>query len=88
MPDLVLRVKLAALWAALMVLYLYADVFMLFPQGHIDEIVAGRMGPYEVTQSSLLLAALLMAIPAIMVALSTFLPTALCRRSNVLLGIL
>lgn len=82
------RFQLTALWAAVMVLYLYADFFMLFPAGHLDEIASGRMGPFEVTQTSLLLAAMLMALPALMVAATPLLPTALCRWANVAMGIL
>jgi len=79
MQDLVARVRLTALWAALMLLYLYADFFSLFPQGHIEEIMSGKMGPFDVSQTSLFLASLLMALPALMVALTPLLPLAACR---------
>lgn len=88
MPDLLPRLRLTALWTALMLLYLYADFFALFPQGHIEEIMAGKMGPFDVSQASLFLAALLMALPAAMVALTPLLPTALCRWANVGMGVL
>lgn len=86
MTELAMRLKLAGLWAATMFLYIYADFFMLHPEGRLDEIAAGKMGPFDVTQSSLFLAALLMALPALMIALTTLLPVALCRWANVVLG--
>jgi len=88
MQDLVARVRLTALWAALMLLYLYADFFSLFPQGHIEEIMSGKMGPFDVSQTSLFLASLLMALPALMVALTPLLPLAACRWANVGMGAL
>ncbi len=80
------RVRLTALWAALMFLYLHADFFALFPQGHLGQIIAGRIGPLDVTQMSLFLASLLMALPAAMVALTPLLPTTPCRWANVGMG--
>lgn len=88
MTDRLPRLRLTALWTSLMLLYLYADFFALFPQGHIEEIMAGKMGPFDVSQASLFLAALLMALPAAMVALTPLLPTALCRWANVGIGAL
>lgn len=88
MTDMSLRVKLASLWAAVMFLYIYADFFMLFPQGHVDAIMAGKLGPFDVTQTSLVLAAVLMALPALMVAATTLLPAPACRWANVALGLL
>ena len=46
------------------------------------------MGPFDVTQLSLFLAALLIALPALMMALAPLLPAAVCRWANVGLGAL
>ncbi len=86
MTHLVPRVRLTALWAALMILYIYADLFSFYQPGELEEALAGKLGPYDVTQQSLFYAALLMAIPAGMVALTPLLPTAICRWANVVLG--
>ena len=48
------KMKLSALWVALMLLYIYADIFSLFRPGQIEEMISGRMGPFPVTQGSLL----------------------------------
>jgi len=44
------RMKLSALWAALMLMYIYADWFSLFRTGQIEEMISGQMGPFPATQ--------------------------------------
>ena len=39
------KMKLSALWAALMFLYIYADFFSLHKPGQMEVVMAGRMGP-------------------------------------------
>ena len=82
------KMKLSALWAALMFLYIYADIFSLFKPGQIEEMVSGRMGPFPVTQASLLTASILMLIPALMVFLSLALKPRVGRWANIILGAL
>ena len=53
------KVKLSALWAAMMLLYIYADILSLFRPDQLEEIIDGRMGPFSVTQASLLVASIL-----------------------------
>lgn len=81
-------VKLSALWASLMFLYIYADHISLFRTGQIEEIMAGRMGPFPVTQVSLLLGSILMLIPAVMIFLTTIMKPGLNRWVNIILGVL
>lgn len=82
------KMKLSALWAALMFLYIYADYFSLYKPGQMEEVMAGRMGPFPVTQASLLTAAILMLIPALMVFLSLALKPRVGRWANIILGAL
>ena len=44
------KIKLSALWVAMMLLYIYADILSLFRPGQIEEMLEGRMGPFPVTQ--------------------------------------
>jgi cbb3-type cytochrome oxidase subunit 3 len=81
------KMKLSALWAALMFLYIYADIFSLFRPGQMEEMMGGRMGPFPVTQGSLLTAAILMLVPALMVFLSLALKTRAARWANIILGL-
>ena len=80
--------KLSALWAAMMFLYIYADVLSLFRPGQIDEITKGRMGPFQVSQGSLLIASILVIIPALMVFLSLTLKPSVNRWTNITMGVL
>ncbi len=82
------KLKLSALWAALMSLYIYCDYLSLYRPGAIEEIMAGRMGPFPITQSSLLTASLLMAIPAVMIFLSLALKSGVGRWVNIIVGAL
>ena len=82
------RIKLSALWVAIMLLYIYADILSLFKPGQIEQMIAGKMGPFPVTQSSLLAASTLMIIPAVMVFLSLTLKTKVNRWINITFGVL
>ena len=82
------KMKLAALWVAMMLLYIYADILSLFRPGQIEEMIEGLMGPFPVTQGSLLTASILMIIPAVMVFLSLTLGPTVNRWANVTLGVL
>jgi hypothetical protein len=86
--KILVQMKLSALWAALMFLYIYADFFSLHKPGQMEEVMAGRMGPLAVTQSSLLTASVLMLIPALMVFLSLALKPKVDRWANIILGVL
>jgi len=82
------RMKLSALWASMMLLYIYADILSLFRPGQVEEMIDGRMGPFPVTQGSLLTASILMIIPAVMVFLSITLKSAVNRWVNIIFGAL
>jgi hypothetical protein len=82
------KMKISALWVTLMLLYIYADWFSLFRTGQIEEMISGRMGPFPVTQGSLLSASILMMIPAVMVFLSLTLKSKINRWVNIILGVL
>jgi hypothetical protein len=82
------KIKLAALWAASMSLYIYVDYFYLYVPGTLEEIIAGKMGPFPTTQVSLLLAMTLMMIPGLMIFLSLALKAKWNRWTNIIVGIL
>jgi hypothetical protein len=82
-PPLTLRVKLSALWASLTFCYLYGDYFGLYKPGKLRHILdgGGPMGP--ASQGSLLVVALLLAMPGLMAFLSLALPARVARWLNV-----
>jgi hypothetical protein len=78
------KLKLSALWTSLMFCFVYGDYFELYRPGKLDSVMAGRIGPWEVSQTALLGTSVLMAVPSLMVALSLLLPAALSRAANLL----
>jgi cbb3-type cytochrome oxidase subunit 3 len=88
MADLSVRLKLAAVWTALMFLFVYADLLSLFRPGELAEISAGNMGPVDVSQGSLLIAAVVVTIPALMIVVSAAAPFPLVRWLSLGVGIL
>jgi hypothetical protein len=82
------RVRLSALWAALMFCYVYGDYFGLYQPGKLQSMLRGE-GPLGPTsQGTLLAVSFLMAIPALMVFLPIVLPPVLNRWSNIVLALL
>lgn len=81
------KLKLSALWAAVMFCYIYGDYFGLYVPGQLKGMLEGH-GPIGPTsQGSLVITSLLLAVPGIMVFLSVVLPPRLNRWLNILLGV-
>ena len=60
---------------------------LVYPS-QVEEMIKGLMGPFPVTQGSLLTASILMIIPAVMVFLSLTLKSIANRWANITLGVL
>jgi hypothetical protein len=82
------KIKLAALWAALMFLYTYADILGFYTQGTIENLIAGRAGNVQITNGFLVIMAIWMALPSVMVFLSLALKARVNRWLNLVLGVL
>jgi hypothetical protein len=78
------KIKLSALWVALMFFYLYNDVFGSFRQDQVEKVLSGEIA---LNQVSLFGAAILMAIPIFMIFLSLALPAKVNRWVNIIVGI-
>lgn len=81
------KVKLALLWVALMFLYIYNDIFSMYQPGHVAELFEGHLEGVHFTQTLLLGAAILMALPSLMVLLSLVLKAKVNRIVNIVAGI-
>lgn len=80
--------KLSALWAAVMFCYAYGDYFGLYLPGKVMAMNGGLMGPLgHVSPAMLVAVSLMMALPALMVAMPLLLPPALNRWLNLMLGL-
>lgn len=82
------KVKLSAAWVTLIAFYIYADFLSLYRPGQIDEVRRGIMGPLQVSQGTLVVASLIVMIPAVMILLSLLLPAGVNRWLNLILAIL
>ncbi|HEX9908099.1 MAG TPA: DUF6326 family protein [Thermoplasmata archaeon] len=83
-PKINIKTKLAGLWVVLMFFYLYNDVFTLHRPGFIEGILAEDT---QFNQALLLGAAIIMAIPSVMVFLSLTLKAKANRWANIIVGI-
>ena len=82
-------IKLALIWTSVMFLYIYNDYFSLYLPGTVDGMIAGKMGPLgPASPTTLLAVALMLAVPALMIALSVLLPPKLSRTLNIVFGLL
>ena len=78
-----LKLKLAALWASFMFLYIYVDYFHLYMPNKIEDIQKGIVFEFDITQGFLLTALASVTIPALMIFLSVALPANVNRWTNI-----
>jgi hypothetical protein len=76
------KLVIMAAWIAMMFLYIYCDFYSLFRPGEIAKISSGRMGFMAVSQMSLFAAALLIAVPSMMIFVSALASARLGRILN------
>jgi Family of unknown function (DUF6326) len=76
------RIRLSAIWVALMLTYLLGDVLRIFS----GDFKAGEIGGKQVTQGMYLGLAALMVLPAVMVYLSLALNRPVGRWANIILA--
>ncbi len=80
------KLKLAALWASVMFLYIYVDYFHLFMPGSIEDLLSGKVFVFEITQAFLLAGLASVTIPALMIFLSVGLPAKISRWTNIIVA--
>ena len=82
------RLKLSALWTALMFCYVYGDYFGLYKPGQLKGMLGGD-GPIGPTsQGSLVAVSVLLIVPSVMTFLPVVLPPKLNRWLNVALALI
>ncbi|KJQ53859.1 DUF6326 family protein [Microbacterium sp. SA39] len=80
------RAKLATAWASFMFLYIYVDILAFYKPGVVDDILVGVVWQFDITQTWAVTALALLAIPILMVMLSTALPARASRIANLVVG--
>ncbi len=86
--NFAVTLRLSALWASLMMLYIYVDYFALYMPGKIEGILKGSVFVFDITQGFLLAALVSVTIPALMIFLSVALPARVCRWTNIITAML
>ena len=82
------QAKLAAAWTSVMFLYIYVDYFHLYKPGSLDDILAGVVHEFDTGPTFVALGLTLMAIPSLMILLSTTLPARVNRTINLVVATL
>lgn len=85
-PQVPVAVKLAAAWASFMFLYVYVDHFHLYKPGTIDDLRAGVVFEFGISQSLLTVFLVLVGVPALMIVLSATLPARVNRATNLVVA--
>jgi hypothetical protein len=80
------QAKLAAAWTSFMFLYVYVDYLALYKPGVIDDILVGVVWEFDTGPTFVALALTLMAIPILMILLSTTLPARANRTINLIVA--
>lgn len=83
-----IKIKLAALWTAVMFLFVYVDIFAFYKPGTITDILAGKVWEFDISQMWALTALILMAVPILMIYMSLVLKAKINRWLNIIVGIL
>jgi uncharacterized protein DUF6326 len=82
------RLRISALWIAMLFLFAYGDIFGMFQPGRIDEIRSGTIASLHISQAFLLAVSVYIAIASVMVFLTLTLPPRANRWTNIVLAIL
>ncbi len=80
------QAKLAAAWTSFMLLYAYVDILGLYMPEVIEDILAGIVWEFEISQGWAVGALALMAVPILMVVMSMTLPARANRTTNLVVA--
>lgn len=81
------RVKISALWASMLFVFVYVDLFSLFRADVRADIAAGELGGFTINQSFLLWTTAYVVIPALMVVGALILRPRVNRIVNIALSV-
>ena len=82
------RLKIAALWASVLFIFAYLDLFGLFRSDVRADIQAGQIAGFTIGQGYLLGVTIYIVVPSLMVFLSLVLPVRVTRIANIVLAVL
>ena len=85
-PPAPVRAKLAAAWTSFMFFYIYVDYLHLYKPGVIDDILAGVVFKFDISQTFVVTSLMLVGIPSLMIMLSMTLPARANRTLNLVVA--
>ncbi len=80
------RVKISALWASMLFVFLYVDLFSLYRADVRADLAAGELGGFTIGQGFLVGITAYVVVPSLMVFATLVLPPQACRVANIGLG--
>lgn len=81
------RIKISALWGAMLFVFAYVDLFSLYRPDFRADLQAGEVAGSTINQSFLLGTTAYVLIPSLMVFLALVLRPRLSRMANIVLGV-
>lgn len=81
-----IKIKLSALWGAVMSMYIYCDYFQLYVPGKLQAMIDGTTKFGDGDQGVLLGLSSIMLITSLMIGLSVLLPARINRILNIIVG--
>lgn len=82
------RIKIAALWTAMLFVFVYVDLFSLYRSDVRADIEAGKIFAFDIGQGFLLGVTIYVLVPSLMVFLSLVLRVGVTRMVNLVLAVL
>ena len=86
--DVNVRIKISALWASMLFVFAYVDLFSLYRPDFRADLEAGEVAGFTVNQSFLLGTTVYVVIPSLMVFCTLILPAQVSRIANIALSAL
>lgn len=85
-PPMTVRTKLAAAWTSFVFFYIYVDYLHLYKPGAVDDILAGIVFEFDISQTFVVSSLAIVGIPALMIVLSVALPARASRVLNLVVA--
>ena len=82
------RIKIAALWASMMFIFVCVDLFSLYRGDVRADIEAGKIAAFSIGQGYLLGVTIYVVLPSLMLFLSLVLPVRVMRMANIVVAVL
>ncbi|WP_165069613.1 DUF6326 family protein [Marisediminicola senii] len=85
-PPIPVQATIAASWTSLMFFIIYIDYFHLYQPGEIDDIRGGVIFAFDISGTLMSIFFVIIAIPTVMIMLSTTLPPRVNRATNIVVA--